>query len=190
MITMLRHAKQKRITTVALNTFLISAALAVQSCSTVEPGTGRCKAFKDPKYVASSVDTDGKKWNLIVNPDVADLKCDYSGTTPSKGEISFTAVVYDGQGFAKPALAINAGFAGSTSTQDGSGFVVDPERSDVATDSCGTAVFTVKWTCPAAKKSAGGYFYVSSGPLGSKPVKVTLEHTVQPDTVPATTTTK
>jgi hypothetical protein len=164
----------------------ISAVFALQSCSTVEAGTGRCKAFKDPKYVASSNDTDGKPWTISVNPDTSDLKCDFKeGSTPTEGLLIFTAVVRDGQGFAKPALAINAGFAGATTSQGGAGFVVDPDgTNDVATDSCGTAVFKVKWTCPAPKKSAGGYFYVSSGPLGSKAVKVTLEHTVQPDTAP------
>lgn len=163
--------------------------IGVQSCSTVEEGTGRCKAFKDPKYVASSRDTDGKEWKLLVNPDVVDLKCEYTGATPTRGDLYFTATVFDGQGFAKPALAIKSLFVGSSKSGDGGGFTEEddepnePKRNDVATDACGVAVFRIKWTCPAAKKTAGGFFYVTSGPLSSKAVKVTLEHIVQQDQV-------
>ncbi|NBW80198.1 hypothetical protein EBR21_00440 [bacterium] len=163
----------------------IVAVVALQSCSTVEPGTGRCKAFKDPKYVASSSDTDGKPWTITITPDSIELKCDYSGSKPIEGLMTFTAVVKDGQGFAKPALAVNSGFSGSATSQGATGFFGNPDgKDDVATDSCGTAVFTVRWVCPAPKKTAGSYFYVTSGPLASKSVKVTLEHIVQPDTAP------
>jgi hypothetical protein len=154
--------------------------LGIQSCSTVEEGTGRCKAFKDPKYVASSQDTDGKKWQLLVTPDVVDLKCDSKGAV---GELYFTATVLDGQGFTKPALAIEGQFVGSIQSADGGGFAKVKDESDSATDSCGTAVFKYTWTCPDAKKSTGGFFYGTSGPLASKAVKVTLEHIVQQDQI-------
>lgn len=157
--------------------------MGIQSCSTVEEGTGRCKAYKDPKYVASSQDTDGKKWQLLVSPEVVDLKCDKQGTL---GEIYFTATVLDGQGFAKPALAIEPVFIGSSQSADGGGFAFVPDKSDSATDSCGTAVFKYTWTCPSEKKSTGGFFYATSGPLASKAVKVTLEHIVQQDVVTGT----
>ncbi|NBX17451.1 MAG: hypothetical protein EBR09_08820 [Proteobacteria bacterium] len=155
------------------------------SCSTVDDATGRCKPFSSPKYVASSVDTNGKKWEMRITPEVADLKCDYQDPTKiSSGKIVFSVVISDGQGYSKPALSVRSSFVGSSSSQDGAGFFPNPDGDDdVATDSCGVAIFKVKWTCPAPKKSAGGYFYVTSGPLSSKPVKVTLEHPVQQDQV-------
>ncbi|MEY3903902.1 MAG: hypothetical protein RL189_3208 [Pseudomonadota bacterium] len=154
--------------------------MGIQSCSTVEEGTGRCKAFKDPKYVASSQDTDGKKWQLLVSPEVVDLKCDKLG---APGVIYFTATVLDGQGFAKPALAITDQFIGSSQSSDGGGFKRVDGETDSATDSCGTARFRYDWTCPDAKKSTGGFFYATSGPLASKAIKVTLEHIVQQDQI-------
>lgn len=159
-------------------TLPLLTVLGVQSCSTVE--NGRCKPFTEAKYVASSQDTDGKKWQLLVTPEVVDLKCDKLGAS---GDLEFTAIVLDGQGFAKPAVAITNKFIGSSQSSDGGGFAFDKSNSDSATDSCGTAVFTYKWTCPGEKKSTGGLFYATSGPLASKPVKVTLEHVVQQDQV-------
>ncbi len=168
---------------------LFSAALLAHSCSTVDEASGRCKPFTSPKYVASSADTDGKKWEMRITPEVADLKCDFK-TERTTGTLVFTAVVVDGQGFNKPALSVRSSFVGSTSNAGGVGFVTNPDSDDdVATDSCGVAVFKVKWTCPDAKKSAGGYFYVTSGPLSSKAVKVTLEHSVQQDVTTGGTVT-
>lgn len=169
-------------------TGLVGLLVFIQSCSTVEVNTGRCKAFKDPKYVASVRDTDGKEWKILVTPKVADLKCDKESTT---GVIRFTALVTDGQGFAKPALAVSSDFVGASTNQaGGNGFERNPGNADsanyapddVATDSCGTAQFSIKFTCPGPRKSIGGMFYVTSGPLRSEEVKVTLEHTVQPET--------
>lgn len=171
----------------------------LQSCSTVDEGTGRCKAFKDPKYVASVADTDGKPWQLKVTPESLDIKCDYDsdkGATPTSGILVFTAVVTDGQGMAKPALAIKGRFAGITpngTDESQPGFYQNPLQDapdDVATDSCGVAVFRLKWVCPSAKKSAAGSFYVESGPLISKPVSVTLEHKVQMEQQTTTNTQK
>jgi len=156
--------------------------LVAQNCSTAE--NGRCKSFKDPKYVASSMDTDGKKWEIQVRPAVADLKCDYkAGGTATSGPLQFTATIIDGQGFPKAGLAVSGSVFGGTDVPQVPGFYFDQEKSDQATDSCGVAIFTVNWTCPEAKKSAGGYFYVSSGPLSSKEVKLTIEHPVQQDQV-------
>jgi hypothetical protein len=168
----------------------LGLAASFNSCSTVDEATGRCKPFSSPKYVASSVDTNGKKWEMRITPEVADLKCDFDtskGQKATSGVLIFTVVISDGQGYSKPALSVRSSFVGSTSTDNGAGFVPNPNGDDdVATDSCGVATFTVKWTCPAAKKTAGGYFYVTSGPLSSKAVKVTLEHPVQQDQVTTT----
>jgi hypothetical protein len=167
----------------------------VQSCSTAE--NGRCKKFSEPKYVASFSDTDGKPWEMRISPEVADLKCDYNtGDVPPTGELIFSVVVLDGQGQTKPALAVSPSFVGSSASPTdpnatvAAGFYVDPylnsdqsKVDDKATDSCGVAVFRVKWVCPAAKKTIGGSFSVTSGPLFSKAVKVTLEHPVQQDVV-------
>lgn len=181
--------KRFRLGMLAKNVCLVIATLAIQSCSTVEAETGRCKAFKDPKYVASVMDTDGKKWELVVTPETASLKCDFEkGKTVTTGTLYFTALIRDGQGFPKPALAVNASFAGSTKTPGGAGF--ENPVGDVATDSCGIATFTVNWTCPDPKKSVGGLFFVTSGPLSSKAVEVTLEHIVQQDVVAAGTVVK
>ncbi len=179
---------------------LLTALVAfsfVQSCSTAE--NGRCKKFSEPKYVAAFSDTDGKPWEMRISPDVADLKCDYTGDVPPTGELIFSVVVLDGQGQTKPAVSVSPSFVGSSaSTTDpnatlAAGFYVDPyladknadpsKLDDKATDSCGVAVFRVKWVCPAAKKTIGGSFSVTSGPLFSKAVKVTLEHPVQQDVV-------
>jgi len=188
---------------IGLATSCLLALFSAQSCSTVETGTGRCKSFKDPKYVAAVADTDGKKWELRISPEVVDLKCDYKdGETPPSGEVVFTSVIVDGQGYTKPALAVNGRFTGTTPLgKDLSqpGFYQNPYKDDannadkvddVATDACGVAIFRLKWVCPAAKKTIGGVFYAESGPLLSKTVKVTLEHPVQPDQIVTTPTTK
>ena len=170
----------------------------IQSCSTVEESTGRCKAFKDAKYVASVTDTDGKPWQLRVTPESLDVKCDYDadkGAPPTSGILVFTALVLDGQGMTKPALAIKGRFSGITpngTNESQAGFYQNPlpdVPDDVATDSCGVAVFRLKWVCPSPKKTVAGSFYVESGPLISKPVAVTLEHKVQMEQTTTTTTT-
>jgi hypothetical protein len=184
-----RKFEMEQITRRSLIFFAVIAATAsFNSCSTVDEATGRCKPFSSPKYVASSVDTNGKKWEMRITPEVADLKCEYQDPTKvPTGELKFSVVISDGQGYSKPALSVRSSFVGSSSSEVGAGFFPNPNGDDdVATDSCGVAQFTVKWTCPSAKKTAGGYFYVTSGPLSSKPVKVTLEHPVQQDQ--ATTT--
>ena len=187
-INFLKNGAPQLLTAVVIFSF-------VQSCSTAE--NGRCKKFSEPKYVASISDTDGKPWEMRISPDVADLKCDYAtGEVPPTGELIFSVVVLDGQGQTKPALAVSPSFVGSSASstdpnsKDGAGFYPDPNLNsdqskvdDKATDSCGVAVFRVKWVCPAAKKTIGGSFSVTSGPLFSKPVKVTLEHPVQQDVV-------
>ena len=179
---------------------MLSALVAfsfVQSCSTAE--NGRCKKFSEPKYVAAYSDTDGKPWEMKISPDVADLKCDYTGDVPPSGELIFTVVILDGQGQTKPAVSVSPSFPGSSPSPTdpnstlAAGFYTDPylndknadpsKLDDKATDSCGVAVFRVKWVCPAAKKTIGGSFSVTSGALFSKLVKVTLEHPVQPDAV-------
>ncbi|MEY4065066.1 MAG: hypothetical protein RIR26_1274 [Pseudomonadota bacterium] len=169
----------------------------LQSCSTVDEATGRCKAFKDAKYVASVTDTDGKPWQLKVTPESLDVKCDYQsdkGDPPTSGILVFTAVVTDGQGMAKPALSIKGRFSGISpngANETQPGFYQNPlpdVPDDVATDSCGVAVFRLKWVCPSPKKTAAGSFYVESGPLISKPVQVTLEHKVQMEQQTTTTT--
>lgn len=88
---------------------------------------------------------------MRITPEVADLKCDFK-TDRTSGILVFTAVVVDGQGFNKPALSVRSSFVGSTSNTGGVGFINNPDGDDdVATDSCGVAVFKVKWTCPDAK---------------------------------------
>lgn len=181
----------------------------IQSCSTVDATTGRCKKFVEPKYVAAIADTDGKPWQMKLSPEVVDLKCDYeTGQSAPVGYMTFSVAILDGQGVAKPGLAVNARFSGATplgTKETEAGFYQDPYQylrdtsgniidtgdtknlkdqnqsnlDDKSTDSCGVAVFRVKWVCPAPKKSIGGTFYVESGPLFSKSVKVTLEHVVQ-----------
>lgn len=188
-INFLKKSTPQRLTAVVIFSF-------VQSCSTSE--NGRCKKFSEPKYVASITDTDGKPWEMRISPDVADLKCDYTGDVPPTGELVFSVVILDGQGQTKPALAVSPSFVGSSATPtdpttNAAGFYSDPyladssldqsKVDDKATDACGVAVFRVKWVCPGAKKTIGGSFSVTSGPLFSKPVKVTLEHPVQQDVV-------
>lgn|GEM_PF-691101 len=193
---------------------LATIILPALSCSPVEGDAGRCKKLTDPKYVASISDSDGKPWKIELIPEAADLTCDYSPspTEPTKtrpsGEIVFSARILDSQGQTKPGLRVSGDFSGaSTSDIDTqAGFYPNPNKikdgdtddlktdkerrkdrvDDVATDGCGVAVFYVKWVCPDPKKSIGGSFYVKSGPLFSKPVKVTLENSVQPDVVAAT----
>jgi hypothetical protein len=87
----------------------ITSGLALQwSCSTANEA-GRCTSYEAPKYVAAMSDTDGKPWEIIVAPKVADFTCDNKG---DKGTLRFSAVVLDGQKQAKPAVAIQAVFSG------------------------------------------------------------------------------
>jgi hypothetical protein len=176
------------------------------SCSPIEGDGGRCKKLTDPKYVASISDSDGKPWKIEVIPESADLTCDYTTGDRPSGLIVFSARIIDSQGQTKPGLRVNGRFSGSATSDTNSsqpGFYQNPYKildgdtddvksakqsnadkvDDVATDGCGVAVFYVRWVCPDPKKSIGGAFYVESGPLFSKPVKVTLENSVQPDVV-------
>lgn len=167
----------------------IGLFLAFQGCSTSE--NGQCKKFDKPKYVASSQDTDGKKWEIQLGRESLDFKCDWSGVLDANtksapgGTIVFRAVIVDGQGYPKPGLAVQ----GKTLDSSGAGVrKSETYTDDVATDACGAAEFYVDWTCPAPKKSAGGYFSVSSGPLFSQSVKINIDNSVQPDTVTTTIT--
>jgi hypothetical protein len=129
-----------------------------------------------------------------------------------EGLAIFSARIIDSQGQTKPGLRVSGRFSGASPDPASNaiplpGFYPNPYKiiasdvddvltrkqnnqdklDDVATDSCGVAVFYIKWICPDAKKSIGGSFYVESGPLFSKPIKVTLENSVQPDVaVPGT----
>lgn len=175
----------------------VSAGLALQwSCSTANEA-GRCTAYEAPKYVGAMSDTDGKPWQIVVQPKVADFTCDNKGVP---GKISFSAVVLDGQKQAKPAVAIQAIFSGvveGTAKKGGdAGFYKNSangddsrkaEQDDVATDACGVATFTFEYVCPEERKSIGGALFMQTGPLFSEPIKITLENTVQDP--PGTTAT-
>lgn len=167
----------------------VSAGLALQwSCSTANEA-GRCTAYEAPKYVGAMSDTDGKPWQIVVQPKVADFTCD---AAKKRGKITFSAVVLDGQKQAKPAVAIQAVFSGKaegTAEEGGTpGFYKNSaegddnrkaEQDDVATDACGVATFTFEYVCPEERKSIGGTLFMQTGPLFSEPIKVTLENTVQ-----------
>ena len=166
----------------------ITSGLALQwSCSTANEA-GRCTSYEAPKYVAAMSDTDGKPWEIIVAPKVADFTCDNRG---DKGTLRFSAVVLDGQKQAKPAVAIQAVFSGlgDESKRDTSpGIYSNPAngddtkkelQDDVATDACGVATFVFEYNCPESLKSVGGSIFMQSGPLFSEPVKVTVENKVQ-----------
>ncbi|MEN9528691.1 MAG: hypothetical protein RI932_564 [Pseudomonadota bacterium] len=192
---------------------LVSVVFPILSCSPVDGNDGRCKKLTDPKYVASISDTDGKPWKIEVIPEAVDLTCDAKdGGDTVEGLIVFSARVIDSQGQTKPGLRVSGRFSGASPDPASTakplpGFYPNPYKiiasdvddvltkkqnnqdklDDVATDGCGVAVFYVKWVCPGPKKSIGGSFYVESGPLFSKPIKVTLENSVQPDVaVPGT----
>jgi len=167
---------------------IITGVTLQLSCSTANEA-GRCTAYEAPKYVGAMSDTDGKPWQIVVQPKVADFTCDKKGVP---GKISFSAVVLDGQKQAKPAIAIQAIFSGvveGTAEKGGdAGFYKNSangddsrkaEQDDVATDACGVATFTFEYICPEERKSTGGTLFMQTGPLFSEPIKVTLENTVQ-----------
>ena len=194
----------------------------VQSCSTLDPATGRCKKSSEAKYVAAMNDTDGKPWEIKISGDNANLSCDYdeaSGQPRPEGYVVFSVAILDGQGEAKAGVAVIPRFSGTvvnaSSTTAVPGFYTNPFKykvdangnitdtgdektikdqnqsklDDVATDSCGVAVFHVKWVCPAAKKTIAGKFFVESGPLFSKSVDVSVENKVQMQPIGTTTGT-
>lgn len=196
----------------------------IQSCSTLDPTTGRCKKTNEAKYVASLNDTDGKPWEMKVSGAEVSLSCDFdesgsSGQSRPEGYVVFSVAVLDGQGEAKAGVAVVPRFSGTVvnNTSGGSvpGFYTNPFRyktdasgnitdsaeekaikdlnqdklDDVATDSCGVAVFHVKWICPAAKKTISGKFFAESGPLFSKTIDVSVENKVQMQPVGTTTGT-
>lgn len=177
--------------------FITTAAVLQWSCSTANEA-GRCISYEAPKYVAAISDTDGKPWEIVVQPNVGDFTCDKVGAS----EIVFSAVVMDGQKQTKPAVAIQAVFSGLGSEEDRqrglAGIYSNPAngnddlkelQDDVATDACGVATFRFQYFCPEPRKSIGGSFFVQSGPLFSQPVKVTIENTVQDPPASNTTTT-
>lgn len=182
---------------ISLSFACFSAVLATQwSCSTANE-VGRCTSYEAPKYVAAMSDTDGKPWEIVVQPKVADFTCDES---EQKGTIFFSAVVLDGQKQAKPAVAIQAVFsglgdsegyekktAGIYSNSANGDDSKKADQDDVATDGCGVATFRFEYFCPEARKSIGGTLFMRSGGLFSEPVKVTIENTVQDP--PTTNTT-
>jgi hypothetical protein len=166
---------------------IIAGVSLYLGCSTANEA-GRCTSFEAPKYVAAISDTDGKPWEIVVQPKVADFTCD---NKDAQGTITFSAVVLDGQKQAKPAVAIQAVFSGLGDNERrgvDAGIYSNPAngnesekalQDDVATDACGVATFRFSYVCPDNRKSLGGSLFIQSGPLFSEAIKVTIENTVQ-----------
>ena len=154
--------------------FGLSCALGFQllnACgSAATDEIGRCKAVDDAKYVAARTDTDGNAWKFELVPDKVEVRCNGSS---EEGFVTISGLITDSLGSAKAGLVVRPQLSGS-----GKGLSVLTDGSDINTDACGVAIFTLKWECPSANKEVSGAFVALSGPLSSNPVQVTVSNVV------------
>ncbi len=154
--------------------FGFSCALAFQllsGCgSAATDEIGRCKAVDDAKYVAARTDTDGKPWKFELLPDKVEVRCNGSS---EEGFVTISGVITDSLGSAKAGLVVRPQLSGA-----GKGLSVLLDGSDINTDACGVAIFTLKWACPSSNKVVAGTFVALSGPLSSNAVEVTVANVV------------
>ena len=131
---------------------------------------GRCKSVKEAKYVAAATDTDGKKWTYDLLPSSINVRCNSSSES---GSLSITGIIRDSLGAAKAGLVVRPQLSGESKSLS-----VDKDFSDINTDACGVASFTLKWVCPSSNKEVTGTFISVSGPLTSNAIAVTIANLV------------
>ena len=149
----------------------IAAFQLVNGCgSAATDEIGRCKAVKKAKYVAAATDTDGKKWTFNLLPDKIDVRCNSSS---EQGSVSISGVIRDSLGAAKAGLVVRPQLAGESKS-----LWVNKALSDINTDACGVASFTLNWVCPSSNKEVSGTFNSDSGPLTSNSIQVTIANLV------------
>lgn len=131
---------------------------------------GRCKSVGNAKFVAARTDTDGKEWKFQLVPEKIDVRCNSSS---EEGFVTISGVITDSLGAAKAGLVVRPELSGA-----GKALSIVQEVSDINTDACGVAIFTLKWTCPSANKEVAGSFLARSGALSSNAVEVTVSNLV------------
>jgi hypothetical protein len=148
-----------------------ASALLCGGCgSAATDELGRCKAVDDAKFVAASTDIDGKEWTFELGVETVDVRCN---SASEAGSITITGVIRDSLRAAKAGLVVRPNLSGESKSLS-----VNKAASDTNTDACGVASFTLNWSCPSTNKELAGSFQASSGPLFSKPVKVTIANVV------------
>jgi hypothetical protein len=157
------------------------------SCGVADPDApGRCKTAEPLGVVAP-----GDEWQIQVRPESVSVQC----SAPSaKGTLQVIAVIKDG---ADSSSVPMAGVSIGASVPENSGMVLVTKEniealkptitnttgsdlkiypSDTGTDSCGVALFTIAYTCPAQPGLAvGGPVVVFSGSLFAEPVSILVQ---------------